>query len=301
MADTASIGLRANPRRRSNRLDGLRRSRMLRELARNRAAMAALAVIVLIAAASIVSLWYTPADPNAQSLSDRLQGPSLDHWLGTDSFGRDQLSRLMVSGRLSLQAVTTAVALALAVGVPLGLLAGVAPGWVDGLLSRVADALLTLPAIVLALAIVGVLGSGLSNAMIAVGIVLSPSMFRIGRAAARSVSRELYIEACRSVGCSPWRLMWRHVLPNASSPLLIEATFSAGVVIIAEASLSFLGLGAQPPQASWGSMLREAFRHVHESPWFMLPPSALIVITILVFSVLGDGLSDALEGRGGRR
>jgi len=227
----------------------------------------------------------------------RLQTPSTKHWLGTDSFGRDVFSRLIVSARTTLLAVAQAISVGMVIGIPLGILAGMTRGWLDAVLSRVADALMTLPPLVLALAAIGLMGPGLTNAMIAVGIVLAPNLFRLARASALSVSEELYIEACRAAGCSRWRLLWRHLLPNASSPLLVEITFAAGAVITAEASLSFLGIGAQPPQVSWGLMLRDAFAEVHQAAWLMTPPSIMIVLTILSFAMAGDGLRDAVEGK----
>jgi peptide/nickel transport system permease protein len=196
-----------------------------------------------------------------------------------------------------LLAVGQAIGVGMILGIPLGIFAGMVGGWVDSILSRIADALLTLPPLVLALATIGLLGPGLTNAMLAVGIVLAPSMFRLARASSQSVSEELYVEACRAAGCSRWRILWRHLLPNASSPLLVEITFAAGAVITAEASLSFLGIGAQPPQVSWGLMLRDAFDEVYEASWLMIPPAIMIVLTILAFAIAGDGLRDAVEGK----
>lgn len=270
----------------------------MRQLRRNRSAMASLSFLVLIVLAAVLAPMLSPADPAAQDLLNQLQGPSGEHLLGTDNFGRDVLSRLLYGARVTLWAVVQALLISLVLGVPLGLLSGFAGGPIDAVLSRISDALLSLPPLILALAIVGILGPGLTNVMIAIGIVLAPPLFRLARGAAQSVTSETYIEACRAIGCTPWRLLWRHVLPNASSPLLVQLTFSAGVIVIAEASLSFLGLGVQPPDASWGTMLRDAFDAIYESPWFMAPPAIMIVLTILSFAVLGDGLRDALEGRG---
>jgi peptide/nickel transport system permease protein len=275
-----------------------RAGRTLRQLRRNRAAMAALVFLVLLVLVAVLAPVLSPADPAAQSLVDRLQGPSAEHLLGTDSFGRDVLSRLLHGAQVTLVAVLQALLIAAVAGIPLGLLAGFVGGPVDAVLSRVSDALLSLPPLILALAIVGILGPGLSNSMIAIGIVLAPPLFRLARGAAQSVTSETYIEACRAGGYSPSRILMRHVLPNASSPLLVQLTFSAGVVIVAEASLSFLGLGVQPPGSSWGTMLRDAFDAIYDSPYFMVAPAVLIVLTILSLAVFGDGLRDALEGRG---
>jgi peptide/nickel transport system permease protein len=272
--------------------------RTLRQLRRNRAAMLALTFLVLVALAAIFAPLLSPADPAAQDLINQLQGPSGAHPLGTDNFGRDVLSRALFGARVTLIAVIQALIIAAVAGIPLGLLAGFVGRWVDAILSRISDALLSLPPLILALAIVGILGPGLTNVMIAIGVVLAPPLFRLARGAAQSVSSETYVEACRAMGYSPWRILWRHVLPNASSPLLVQLTFSAGVIIVAEASLSFLGLGVQPPQASWGTMLPDAFDAIYDSPWFMVAPAVLIVLTILSFAVFGDGLRDAMEGRG---
>lgn len=285
-----------------NPLPGARRSRgegrALRQLRRNRAAMAALGFLVLAVLAALSAPLIAPFDPAAQDLINQLQGPSSEHLLGTDNFGRDVLSRLLFGARVTLVAVVQALLIAVVGGIPLGLLAGYLGGPVDAILSRISDALLSLPPLILALAIVGILGPGLTNVMLAIGIVLAPPLFRLSRGAAQSVASETYIEACRAIGCSPWRILWRHVLPNVSSPLLVQLTFSAGVIIIAEASLSFLGLGVRPPDASWGTMLRDAFDVIYETPYFLVSPALMVVLTILSFAVFGDGLRDALEGRG---
>jgi peptide/nickel transport system permease protein len=269
-------------------------SRTLRRLLRNRAAVISFAFIAVLVLIAILSPWIMPYDPARQDLVQRLQSPSGDHWLGTDSFGRDNLSRLIEGTRVTLWACVQALALAIVAGIPTGLLAGFVGRRVDGILSWVAEVLLALPPLILALAIVGVLGPGLTNAMIAVGIVFAPRFFRVARAAALSVRSETYVEATRALGCSTPRILLRHVLPNSSGPLLVQVTFAMGLVVIAEASLSFLGLGATPPTATWGGMLRDAFDNVYDSTFPLLAPSLMIVLTILAFSVVGDALRDAL-------
>lgn len=259
--------------------------------------MVAMGFLLLLVVVAVLAPVLSPYDPAAQELRAQLQGPSGEHLLGTDGYGRDVLSRLIHSSQITLLAVLQALAVAVGLGIPIGLLSGFVP-WIDRIVARIADALLSVPPIVLALAVVGVLGPGLTNAMLALGIVMAPSLFRLARSAAAGASKELYIEACRSVGCSRWRLIWRHVLPNASSPLLVQTTFYAGVIILAEASLSFLGLGVQAPQSSWGSMLRDAFDNIYEAPAGLVAPALMIMFTILAFAQLGDGLRDALEGRG---
>ncbi|MFD9664058.1 ABC transporter permease [Rhodococcus sp. NPDC059968] len=275
------------------------RSRVLRRLLRNRGAMIALGFIVLLGLVAVFGPLLPLADPNAQVLATKNSGPSAANWLGTDSFGRDILSRLVAATRVTMLASLQGLTVAIVLGVPLGLLAGYLGRITDSVLSRIADGLLSLPPLILALAILGVAGPGLTNAMIAIGIVFAPRFYRVARSAAQTVASETYIEAVRADGCPTSRILGRHVLPNASSPLLVQISFTIGFIITAEASLSFLGLGVQLPTASWGSMLRDAFAHIHES-WFpIIPPAVLITVTVFAFSVLGDGLRDAF-GRDSR-
>jgi peptide/nickel transport system permease protein len=190
--------------------------------------------------------------------------------------------------------VAQAIGLAILLGIPAGLLVGFVGRWMDTVFTWISDVLLTLPPLILALAIVAILGTGLTNAMIAVGIVFSPRFFRVARAAAISVRNETYIEASRALGCSTVRILGRHVLPNSSGPLLVQVTFALGLVVVAEASLAFLGLGVSPPGASWGGMVRDAFDNVYDSTFPLYAPSVMIVLTILASAVLGDALRDAL-------
>jgi len=271
--------------------------RLWHVLRRNRPAVLSLVFVAFVVLVALFAPLIAPQDPNAQDLGQRLKGPSGAHWLGTDQFGRDVLSRLVMATRLSILAVVQALAVAALLGVPAGLAAGFLGRFVDAILNPIADALLSVPPLMLALAVVGVLGRGLTFAMVAVGLILAPRFFRVARGAAQSVRNETYVEACRLLGCSSWRLLWRHALPNASSPLLVQVTFGASIVIVAEASLSFLGVGVQIPDATWGSMLQDAYRSAQESVMFGLPAAVMIVLTILSFSTLGDGLRDALEGR----
>jgi peptide/nickel transport system permease protein len=274
-------------------------SRVMRRLLRNKAAMAALGFIGFLVLLALFGPLLPLADPNAQNLSVTNSGPTAAHILGTDSFGRDILSRLVAATRVTMLASLQGLTVAVVLGVPLGLLAGYVSGLVDSVFSRVADGVLSLPPLVLALSILGVAGPGLTNAMIAIGIVFAPRFFRVARSAAQTVSNETYVEAVRADGCSTPRILWRHVLPNASSPLLVQITFTIGFIITAEASLSFLGLGVQLPTASWGSMLRDAFANIYDN-WFpIFPPAVLIAFTVFAFSLLGDGLRDAF-GRDSR-
>jgi peptide/nickel transport system permease protein len=285
---------------RASLLERLERNRLARRFRRNRVAVGAAVFILVLVVVAVFGPLLAPQDANAQHLAQRLANPSQAHLLGTDRFGRDTLSRLIVAARVTLVAGLQGLGIAFFLGVPLGLLAGYAGGLIDGLLSRVTDGLLALPPLILALALVGVLGTGLTNAMIAIGIVISPRFFRVARGAAKSIAEEAYIEAARADGAPGWRILVRHILPNASGPLLVQASLGAGAVITAEASLSFLGLGVQPPQASWGTMIREGFVTLTANPFTILPATVAVVATILAFFQLGDGLRDAL-GRGGGR
>lgn len=269
------------------------RSRVVRRLLKNRAALIAFGFITLLVLVAVFARVLPLPDPNAQVLVNRLQGPSGTNLLGTDAFGRDTLSRLVSATQVSMIAAAQGLGVAVLLGVPLGLIAGFAGGLTDGVLARVTDGFLSLPPLILAMAIVGVAGPGLTNAMIAIGIVFAPRFFRVARSAAQTVAQETYIEAVRADGCPTWRILLRHVLPNASGPLLVQASFAIGFIITAEASLSFLGLGVQLPTASWGSMLRDAFDTIRQNSFPIIPPAAMITVTVFAFSVFGDGLRDA--------
>jgi peptide/nickel transport system permease protein len=250
--------------------------------------------VALLVAIALASPFIMPKDPARQSLLEALEGPSRDHWLGTDGLGRDNLSRLIEGTRVTLWAALQAITLGIVLGIPTGLVAGYTGRKIDAALNRIADVLLALPPLILALAIVGILGPGLTNAMIAIGVIMAPRFFRLARAAATSVRNETYIEATRAMGCTPSRILFRHVLPNSSGPILVQLTFALGSAVTAEASLSFLGLGAKPPTASWGSMVRDGFTHIFDTRFQLVAPSTMIFLTILAFTVLGDALRDAL-------
>ena len=232
----------------------------IRRFKRERAALVACSFLVVVAFCAIAAPLLAPYDQDAQSLSDRLQSISSSHLLGTDDLGRDVLSRMLFASRVSLIAALQATAIGVVLGVPVGLVAGYVQGWFDTLASRVADAIMAIPALLLALAIVGILEPNLTSAMIAIGVVYAPRLFRITRAAALSIREETYIEAARSLGTGTGRIILGHVLPNVLSPLVVQISLSMGFAILFEASISFLGLGVQPPDASWGSMLGRSTR-----------------------------------------
>lgn len=263
-----------------------------KRFARSRCGVVALFVLVVLAAAAISAPMFT-MDPLAVS-NDRLQRPSADHWLGTDDLGRDLFSRLVFGARIALLVALSVVAAALVVALPIGIIAGYVGGRVDYVVMRVVEAVSSLPALVLALTIVAVRGPGMSNAMIAIIAVLVPGFVRLIRGETLAVREEAYIEASRSIGTRSPAIMARRVLPNIAAPLIVQASIAMGVAILAEAGLSYLGLGIQPPEPSWGSMLRRAFDHIHADPYQMLPPGLMIALAVLAFNVVGDAIRDAL-------
>lgn len=264
-------------------------------LRKHTAAVIAGGFLLVLVLVGVFQSVLQPADPDKQDLASSFAKPSANHLLGADRFGRDNLSRLIAATPVTLLAVLEALALAVIVGVPLGLIAGLVGGKFDAVMNRITDGLLSLPPLVLSLAIVGVLGPGLTNAMLSVGVILSPRLFRVARAAARSVRSETYMEAARSLGASPARLVFRHILPNASSALLVQVSFAAGTIVTAEASLSFLGLGVQPPKASWGSMLRDAFQTLNQGTALSLMPGLMIVLTVLAITTLANSAQLAIS------
>ncbi len=276
------------------RLRRWQQNRVLKRLMGNKAAMISLGVITVLILVAVLGPLLAPYDPNKVNLSQRLMSPSGAHWLGTDDLGRDVLSRLIVATRVDLLASAQAVGVALLIGVPAGVIAGYAGGVTDAVLSRIIDALMTLPPLILAVVVVAILGPNLRNAMLAISVVMVPGFYRIVRASTQSARSELYIESARASGCRSWRILWRHILPAISSPLLVQTSFAASAVIVAEASLSFLGLGARAPQATWGLMLNEAASSITTSSYLLYPPIVMVAVTILAFSLLGDGLRDAL-------
>jgi peptide/nickel transport system permease protein len=271
--------------------------RALRRLMRRKGAVAALVVIALIVFVAILAPLITPYDPAQQSWSAVRKPPSAAHWLGTDEVGRDILARIIYGARASLSAGVISVLIAIAIGVPLGLIAGYWGGLTDGVISRFTDAMLACPFLILAIALAAFLGPSLGNAMIAIGISAMPIFVRLTRGQVLSAKAEDYVEAARAVGNPHWRIAFRHVLPNVLPQLLVQATLTIATAIIAEASLSFLGLGQQPPAPSWGSMLNAAQRFLTTAPWMAVWPGVAIFATVLSFNLLGDGLRDALDPR----
>jgi peptide/nickel transport system permease protein len=272
-------------------------ARAWRRLKRRKGAMAALGVVVFLILAAVLAPWVAPYDPTKTSFTLVRKAPSWAHWLGTDEVGRDVLSRVIWGARASLGAGLVSVGIAVGAGVPLGLLAGYAGGWIDAVLSRLVDAMLAIPFLILAIALSAFLGPSLSNAMIAIGVTATPVFVRLTRGQTLSAKVEDYVEAARAVGNPHWRIALRHVLPNIVPPLLVQASLAIAGAIIAEAALSFLGLGQQPPSPSWGSMLNSAQRFIAQAPWMAFWPGFAIFFAVLSFNLLGDGLRDALDPR----
>ena len=272
-----------------------RRYRAMKWLARRPAAIIASLVVALFVAGALGAPWLAPFNPNAPHFDAIRRPPSDVYWLGTDEVGRDVLSRLIWGGRASLLAGVIPVAIALTLSIPLGLLSGYAGGLVDGVIMRVNDAMLAIPFLIVAIALAAFLGPSLTNAMIAIGIAALPIFLRLSRGTVLVIKTDEFIEAARALGCSRRRIAVCHILPNMLPPLLVQSSITVAAAIIAEASLSFLGLGQQPPAPSWGSMLNAAQRYLSQAPWMALYPGLMIFFVVMALNVLGDGLRDALD------
>ena len=269
--------------------------RALRRLMRRRGAMLGLAIVLVFIVLALFAPWIAPYDPISTSWSALRKAPSMQYLFGTDEIGRDVLSRVVWGARASLMAGLVSVCISMALGVPVGLLAAYVGGWTDSLISRFTDAMLAVPFLILAIALAAFLGPSLSNAMIAIGVSATPIFIRLTRAQVLAMKVEDFVEAARAVGNPHWRIALRHILPNVLPPLIVQASLAIAAAIIAEASLSFLGLGQQPPAPSWGSMLNTAKNYVDNAPWMAIWPGLSIFLLVLSFNLLGDGLRDALD------
>ena len=277
-------------RRRVTRFRGF-----LRRLLRTRLAPVALVILALVILAAIGAPLVTPYAPDKADFRAATQGPSAAHWFGTDNLGRDVYTRVVYGARVSLQVGIIAVGIALVVGTTLGLVADYGGGLLDSAIMRCMDALLAFPTLVLALAITAALGPSLTNVMLAVGIIGIPGYSRLTRGQVLSVARREYVEAARVVDVPDLRIIWRHILPNVLAPLIVQASLGTAFAILAEASLSFLGLGVQPPTPSWGAMLSFGKDWLDRAPRMAIAPGAAIFLTVLSFNFLGDGIRDALD------
>ena len=271
--------------------------RALRRLFRHKGAVVGLIVIATFTVLAVFASLIVPYDPIATSWTAVRKPPSALHWFGTDDLGRDIFARVIYGARASLMAGAISVGIALGIGVPFGLLSGYRGGFIDALISRITDAMLACPFLILAIALAAFLGPSLGNAMIAIGVSRMPVFVRLTRGQAMSVKVEDYVEAARAMGNPRWRIALFHILPNIMPALLVQATLSIAAAIIAEAALSFLGLGQQPPAPSWGSMLNAAQRFLTNAPWMALWPGFAIFLVVLSFNLVGDGLRDALDPR----
>ena len=273
------------------------RHRAWMKFKRNRVAVLGLAIVLVFALLALLAPLVANHDPLQTSFTTIRKPPSAAFWLGTDELGRDIFSRMVYGARASLMAGLVSVFIALVAGVPLGLIAGYFGGWIDSIISRATEALLSIPFLILAIALAAFLGPSLTNAMIAIGVSAAPKFVRLTRGQALSAKKEDYVQSARALGASDLRIIARHVFPNVMPPLIVQATITIATAIIAEASLSFLGLGLQPPSPSWGSMLNTAKNFMSQAPWMSIFPGSAIFLVVLGFNLLGDGLRDALDPR----
>jgi len=272
-------------------------SRAWRKLKANRSALVGLTIIVFFTLLAIAAPLMPIVDPLATSWTAIRKAPSAVHWMGTDDIGRDILSRMIWGAQASLMAGIFSVAIAIIIGVPLGLISGYFGGWVDQVISRITEAFLALPFLIMAIALAAFLGPSLTNAMIAIGLSAMPVFVRLTRGQVLAVKTEDYVEGARAIGLGHFDIMTRYILPNITAPIIVQATLTVATAIIAEASLSFLGLGQQPPAPSWGSMLNVAKNFLDQAPWMAMWPGAAIFLVVIGFNLLGDGLRDALDPR----
>ncbi len=266
-----------------------------KRLLKNKTAMIGLTIITILLISAIIAPLLAPYDPLETDILARLKAPSSEHWLGTDNLGRDILSRIIYGTKISLQVGVISISIALFLGVSTGMIAGYYGGIVDTIIMRLMDIMLAFPSILLAIAIMAILGPQLSNAMLAIGIVNLPRFARIVRSSVLTVKEEEYIEAAKSLGANDFIIMSKHILPNCLAPLIVQTTLSIAGAILEAAALSFLGLGAQPPKPEWGAMLSAGRSALQVAPWVITFPGLAIMVTVLGFNLFGDGLRDALD------
>lgn len=276
-------------------MSGTRRA--FRQFLRHKGALIGSVIVLIFVAIALFADVLSPHDPLAQDLAHRLEAPSATHWLGTDDFGRDVLSRVLHGSRVSLRLGLVAVAVALLVGGTIGLLSGYYGGWVDLIAMRVMDLMLAFPSILMAIVVVAILGPSLTNAMIAVGIMAVPQYARIVRASVLSVRGLEYVQASRALGAADPRILARAILPNIAGPIIVTASLGLATAILDAAGLSFLGLGAQPPIPEWGSMLSQGRELVLVAPWVLTAPGVAVFLAVLGFNLVGDALRDLLDPR----
>ncbi|MFD4819888.1 ABC transporter permease [Peribacillus butanolivorans] len=270
-------------------------SSIFKRLMADRLAFISLIFLLMLIIVSIIAPWIVPHDTIKQDLSSVLLGPSATHWLGTDELGRDIFSRLLMGTKSAIYAGLFAILIPLCIGVPLGIISGYLGGMIDDFIMRIVDGIISIPAILLALGITGALGISLWNAMIAIGIVFTPQFARLARGQTLQVRSEPYVEAAKISGAGAVWIMFKHIIPNIAPPIIVQASFSLSLAILVEASLSFLGMGAQAPQISWGNMIQQAYSMINTEPWIIIYPGMAIMLTVLAGNFLGDGLRTALD------
>lgn len=263
----------------------------------NTLAVVGLLILLMLILAITIGPWITPYTPTKLDILHKLEGPTFAHWLGTDAFGRDVLTRIMYGGRATLSIGVGVVVIAFVIGVFFGMLAGFAGGWLDSIIMRIVDAILAFPALVLAIALAAAFGPSLQNAMLAVAITLAPQFARVARSQALSVSVKPYVEAAVSLGLPSHRILFRYVFVNGLGPLLVQSTLALGSAILQTASLGFLGLGAQPPMAEWGADVSANLQYVRSAAWVALAPGMAILLAVLSFNLIGDSLADWFNPR----
>jgi ABC-type dipeptide/oligopeptide/nickel transport system permease subunit len=274
-----------------------KRSRVLSKFLKNRSAVLGGVIVLFFIIVAVVAPLIAPFDPIKPSFTTIRKAPSAMFWFGTDELGRDMFSRMVWGARASLMAGIVSVAIAVVLGVPFGLIAGYFGGWTDAVISRATEAMLAIPFLILAIALAAFLGPSLTNAMIAIGLSAMPIFVRLTRAQVLTVKAEDYVEGARAIGLPDFWIIVRYIFPNVLPPILVQSTLTIAAAIIAEASLSFLGLGQQPPNPSWGSMLNTAKNFMDQAPWMSIFPGTAIFLIVLGFNLLGDGLRDALDPR----
>jgi peptide/nickel transport system permease protein len=271
--------------------------RVFRRLLKNRRAVVGGILLLIIILMAIFAPFVAPYDPVKQNIRNRLQGPSREHILGTDQFGRDTFSRVVYGARISLRVGFSAILIAVVVGCLLGLVAGYYGGMLDNIIMRIMDVLMALPGFLLALAIVAALGPGMQNVILAIGISYIPSFARLMRSSVLTVRELDYVSAAEALGSSDARILFRHILPNSLNPIIVMVTLSLAGAILSAAGLSFLGMGAQPPTPEWGSMISSSRPFIRVSHWCVTIPGLAIFTTVLCLNLVGDGLRDALDPR----
>ena len=272
-------------------------NRTLRSFRSNRLALAGILILLLLALGAVCAPWLARYSPTQTDFAALQQAPSAKHWLGTDELGRDIFSRVLFGARVSLVAGLISVSIALVLGGLIGLVAGFYGGWLDNLLMRLTDAMLAFPFLVLAIALAAVLGPSLQNPLLAIGIVTTPVFARLVRGQTLAERPRDYVQAALALGGGDGRILLRHLLPNILGPLIVQVSLSTAAAVLAEATLSFLGLGIQPPTPSWGSMLNAARGYLAYAPWMAIFPGLAIFLAVLAFNLIGDGLRDALDPR----